>query len=205
MCTAIRVRTRDCRAPGGLGHLPARAQVVVHADLQDVGLLVRHLVGDRPHLLGSRAVDDGSGHEDPGAIDGPRGLFVAQREAALLIVAEAEDRRDAVLRVGAELAYKVLARMPVRIRSEADGIADVTVRIDEPGHQGLARQIDARGAGGYLRLVDRAHGGDLAVPDDDRAAIDDTARAVDDAGADERRRLRGRGRGETHQDRCDKG
>ena len=113
----------------------------------------------------------------------------------LLIVAEAEDGRHAVLRVGLELAQQILARVAVLGRCV---MPTAPVRwpwaLIKPGMMVVPGGIDALGAGRDARARHRPDRDDLAVADDDGAALDDAAAAIDDASADEGSGLGGSGR-----------
>jgi len=71
----------------------------------------------------------------------------------------------------------------------AVALHEMPVRVDEPRHHGLATGVDraARAIGGRA-LADRD---DLAVADDDRAALDHAARAVQHPAVRDHEILRG--------------
>ena len=65
----------------------------------------------------------------------------------------------------------------------------MAVRVHEPGHHGLAGDVDAGGARGNRHRGRRAHLRDAPIAHHHGAALDHLAGAVDDAAADKRRGL----------------
>src|SRR5262249_40063119 len=103
----------------------------------------------------------------------------AVAEVDFFVAAEGEDGGDAIARVEIELFER----------------ADVPVRVDESGDDGLAGEIDAFRAGGGREIG--SHGDDASIADEDRAVGKALARAIDEAHAREGSDLgEGEGRGE---------
>ena len=138
----------------------------------------------------------GPATKQPRTLEGSFVLFTPQLKRGLGLVAEAEDRRHSVLRVGLELSELVLPRSTVGIVAHPDGGGQVTVGIDEPRHDGGAAHVDAFGLRGYGGRLYRPDRRDLAVAHHDGPALDHAAAAVDHARTDQGGRLRGRGGGE---------
>ncbi len=178
------VRLVDGGAKRVGGHLRSRAQVVVDANLHEVGTHGLDRIHRGARRRGIRSRDNGSSNEEP---RDPDRLLVSNLDADGTVAAQAEHRGDAVARVDGELMSDVLGRIELGTRLESPHVADVPVRVDHPRHDRLARNVDAGRAGRNLDAGGGTDGGDLAVQDDHHAIGDrGGARAVDDARAHER-------------------
>ena len=174
------------------GHLRAPPEVVVDADLHDVGPERDRRVGLLDRLFGGGAGGDVPREEEARLVDvGVRPLPVAHRHARGAVAAEAEHSGDAVARVEAELRLDVLLGVERSIRLEAAHVVHVPVRVDEARHDGPAADVDLLGVGRHLDRVGRPHRLDAAVAHHQHAVLDRVgARAVDDARAHERLQAR---------------
>ena len=170
------------------GHLGARPQVVVDADLHDVGAELDGRVGLFLRLFRRRAGGDVPRDEQARVVQaGIRPLPVPDRDAGGTVAAEAEDGGDAVTRVETELMLDVLLRVEGGIRLEAAHVVHVSVGVDEARHEGSAADVDLLGVRRHLDGVAGPDRLDAAVANHQHAVLDGRGpRAVDDPGAHER-------------------
>ena len=151
-------------------HLGRRAEVVVDADLHDVDFHRRVLVDQLARFFDRLRREHRPGDEEARAIERRRFLAVPRRDAGRLVVAEREDRRDAVGRVRPQILLDVLGGVFPCL--EAHGIADVAVRVDQSGDDGLAGERHALGAGRDGDARRRADGDDASVAHEDGGVVD---------------------------------
>ena len=151
-------------------HLRGRAEVVVHADLDDVRL-VRGDVGDPlTGFVGRLAGNHLSGQKQAGPVEGRRVLRIARLEGWRLLAAEAPERGDAVAREHAKLAQGVLAR--VGAGRGALHVGDVHMGGDEPRQHDFAVEARRRCAGRDLSATCGAEGIHPAIPHDHQGVVD---------------------------------
>jgi hypothetical protein len=89
-------------------HLLRGAEVVVHADLHDVGFHRRHFADLFARLVGRLRRENRTRDIQARPIERRDVLRIARLEAGFLVVAERVDRRDAVGGVGAKIAQHVV-------------------------------------------------------------------------------------------------
>src|SRR5262249_15116005 len=87
---------------------------------------------------------------------------------------------DAVERFALEMIPDVLRRVLFGAPAGVALVADVHVNVDHSRDDRLAAQSDARSAGRYRDAILTADGGDAAVLDNERSAVDWSAPVADD-------------------------
>ena len=100
--------------------------------------------------------------------------MIARHDLALCEVGNAEDGAVPEVGVTLQVVDEILAREVLLRHRPLDHVLEpeVTVRIDLRGHDGLARQVDARRAGRDLQLALPADAGELVVLDDEDGVLD---------------------------------
>ena len=190
-----RVRLLDDRAKDLRLHLLGRAEVVVHADLDPVGVEVRRDIEGRTGLMRIGRRDHRPRQEDARASEIRRALRVARAEARLPIAAQTHDRRHAIPRVEAKLPGDVLSGVELRRALQAARVADVPVRVHETGDHRAPAQVDSRRALWHGDVGGRSDRDNPPVLDDENGMGDGRrTSAVDERGASERLDAGGRRR-----------
>jgi hypothetical protein len=199
----VLVRLVDDRVVDLGRQLRVRAAAIVHPDLHLPDVLRRERLHGRPRFGGGRdlvhhvqrgrgdaqhGVGTAARRREAGHEDIPRGrrelpcLLILLNPQRLIGGAAADRLRgaDAVECLALQMVEHVLRRVIRRAPARVALVADVHVHVDHRGHDGLPRQIHARGAGGNGDRARAADGEDAAVLDDERAALDRRARVAED-------------------------
>ncbi len=165
-----RMRLLDDR-PVDLGrHLGRGAQIVVDANLDDVGPRRRHARHGLTSLAGRPGGDDVAGHEDTRTVERRHRLLVACLKRRRLFSAEAPHRRDAVTREDAELPQRVCGG--VRARAQPVDVGDVGVRGEQAGEHELAGEVGGPRPWRNLHVARSTDGLDSPRTDQDRRVVD---------------------------------
>jgi hypothetical protein len=120
-----------------------------------------------------------TGRKDTCAVQRRARVLVPRPQAFLPIVAERDDRGDAVLRVQAQLLNHLVVDRQLLI-----AIPEVRMPVDQSGYDGLAGEIDPRRACGHRHRPGRANRLDAAAGNEHGSALERrSTRSVDHASA----------------------
>jgi hypothetical protein len=123
------------------------------------------------------------GDEDPRTIERRGSLTVTRLECRRLIAAQAEDARHTVRGVQTQVTHDVVGGVAAALQT--DGIADMPVRVDQAGDDGLSRERNRPRATGNRNAAARRD--NFSVAHDDRRVVDRRGiGAVDQSDACER-------------------
>ncbi len=184
---AVRVRLIDHGSGHVERHFGGRAEIVVHADLDEVR---RH--GRDPVHLGTGRLrrgrgDDRTGHAQARSVE-RASRFIAQPHPDLAIAAKTGNGRDAVVGVLPQLPDEVRFRVEAWIGLETLSVADMSVGVDEARHDRPAGQVDDRRLVWRCHVRHRTSGGNATIAHDDRSLFSQHgAPAVDEPGSDKGR------------------